>query len=508
MKTKSFFLLFFAYIQGTFGADERLLKRYNRRLESELVNGEFRLDEEKNLLYSKNTAPDWAVQQRLEHLGITHGYGTGGVSLFRMYGHEEWKETSLYRYAVEVRGLEDKWGEQEKVLGAALVADVSRYLGADLFKHLLENDAQKAERKEFLNFIYSGVIPAAIETVLHLKTIGFTVLMVLILIALPIFISNLTKALFAWIFTRRPKILGAQDSDIYANFFARIFWRFPKIPKIIVNPPLQKKLKELTKNNKKITLLNRGTLWKRPKKTPYPHILGYGNWGVGKTLFAKNLAKESGMHFLYLTVSDLSQLNEEEALETLKNYFRYARRFAPCIFIIDEVDRVFDEGDIKAKKIALLLQREFSKAVDDSIQLVLLTNHPQKIPSAILNRLSKLIHFCDPTHETQKKLFVEHLRIAFSKKSKPPSSLKKYVIGLDEATIQGLVGRNIEAICASFVLSAGTTPSALITHIQKFKRERAEMEAFCELRQPKKIEPKPPSILMKNPPPKKRTIWS
>ena len=182
MKTKSFFLLFFAYIQGTFGADERLLKRYNRRLESELVNGEFRLDEEKNLLYSKNTAPDWAVQQRLEHLGITHGYGTGGVSLFRMYGHEEWKETSLYRYAVEVRGLEDKWGEQEKVLGAALVADVSRYLGADLFKHLLENDAQKAERKEFLNFIYSGVIPAAIETVLHLKTIGFTVLMGLILI--------------------------------------------------------------------------------------------------------------------------------------------------------------------------------------------------------------------------------------------------------------------------------------------------------------------------------------
>lgn len=117
---------------------------------------------------------------------------------------------------------------------------------------------------------------------------------------------------------------------------------------------------------------------------------------------------------MYLTVSDLSQLAEEEALETLKSFFLYARKYAPCVLIVDEADRLFAGEDIKAKKLALLFQREFSKAVDENIQLFFITNYPWTFPDPILNRLFKRIHFDKPNFATQKNLFALHLQRAFA----------------------------------------------------------------------------------------------
>ena len=232
---------------------------------------------------------------------------------------------------------------------------------------------------------------------------------------------------------------------------------------------------------------------------------------MGKTLFAKNLAKETGMNFMYLTVSDLSQLKEEEALRTLKEFFAYASAWGPCVLIVDEADRLFAANDIKAKKLALLFQREFSKAAHTTIQLVFITNFPGQFPAPILNRISKKVCFDKPTFETQIELFELHIKLAMGvsdedlqiqnleariaeakakdmsftqakyESIKHTKQLIKFINSkLKKSMIKGLVGRDIEAICLGVRRRKNPSPEVLVRLIKGFFEDKKAMEKFAQ----------------------------
>ena len=207
------------------------------------------------------------------------------------------------------------------------------------------------------------------------------------------------------------------------------------------------------------------------------------------------------MHYMYMTVADLSQLNEEEALSTMKSFFVYARCFAPCVLIVDEADVLFGASDIKGKKLALLFQREFAKALDENIQLFFITNHPEKFPAPILNRLARRIEFDAPDFETQLRLFELHLKLAL--KTQKKEYKKRFLRTLDEELLSGLVGRDIEAICIAFSLE---TDGSLDDQIEAYKKEREQMSAFIDskLVAKQQVEPEPAEPAKT---PKKNKIW-
>ena len=85
---------------------------------------------------------------------------------------------------------------------------------------------------------------------------------------------------------------------------------------------------------------------KNPKKfcarglKPPKGILLYGPPGTGKTMLAKALAGESDTAFLPAAASSFVTKYQGSGPESIRNLFRRARRYAPAIIFIDEIDAV------------------------------------------------------------------------------------------------------------------------------------------------------------------------
>lgn len=69
-------------------------------------------------------------------------------------------------------------------------------------------------------------------------------------------------------------------------------------------------------------------------------VLLAGSPGTGKTLLAKAVAGEAGVKFLALSGSDFVEMYVGVGASRVRNLFKEARKNAPCIIFIDEIDAV------------------------------------------------------------------------------------------------------------------------------------------------------------------------
>lgn len=67
-------------------------------------------------------------------------------------------------------------------------------------------------------------------------------------------------------------------------------------------------------------------------------ILLVGPPGTGKTLLAKVIAKEANVPFLYMSGSDFVEMYVGRGAARVRELFKEARKNAPCIIFIDEID--------------------------------------------------------------------------------------------------------------------------------------------------------------------------
>lgn len=119
-------------------------------------------------------------------------------------------------------------------------------------------------------------------------------------------------------------------------------------------------------------------------------ILLYGLPGTGKTLLAKVAASESGLNFLSISASELYNGGPEK----VQDEFRIARKYAPAILFIDEIDAIgMERGYSNSPNPvlnALLVEMDGFKKVDDKPVFVMAaTNHGNKIDSALQRRFDR-----------------------------------------------------------------------------------------------------------------------
>jgi cell division protease FtsH len=69
-------------------------------------------------------------------------------------------------------------------------------------------------------------------------------------------------------------------------------------------------------------------------------VLMSGTPGNGKTLLARALAGEVGCPFLYITATEFSEMFYGVGAARVRNLFEIAKKHAPCIIFIDEIDTV------------------------------------------------------------------------------------------------------------------------------------------------------------------------
>ena len=123
-------------------------------------------------------------------------------------------------------------------------------------------------------------------------------------------------------------------------------------------------------------------------RTPKGALM-YGPPGTGKTSLAKIVAAESGMNFIVTTGADLLQ-GGSIAVEKV---FRQARKYAPAVLFVDEIDAIGmsrNYGTVNVALNTLLTEMDgFAKLNDKPVFVMAATNMGKSLDSALRRRFDR-----------------------------------------------------------------------------------------------------------------------
>lgn len=170
----------------------------------------------------------------------------------------------------------------------------------------------------------------------------------------------------------------------------------------------------------KTKLLTAGQDAIRPARGEPPRngILLFGEPGNGKTFFAEALAGELGLPFLKLTNSDVASRWINQTTEGVKKAFDDARRAAPCMLFIDEVDSFLGNretsggSDSEVSRTANSLLTLINDLRGTGVLLVAATNFLERLDQAGVRegRFDFKIEIPPPDEEARRALLQKALR--------------------------------------------------------------------------------------------------
>lgn len=175
-------------------------------------------------------------------------------------------------------------------------------------------------------------------------------------------------------------------------------------------------------------------------------MLLYGPPGCGKTFFAEKMAEEIGFNFYQIKPSDIQSKWVNASQENIKNLFDEARKNAPSIIFIDELDALVpnrDNSSVNHMNTSAVNEflAQMNNSGDDGVFIIGATNRPNSIDPAILRagRLDKHVYLPPPDFEARELMFKLYLE-------KRPTD-----IGLDYAEFakatENYVSSDIKFLC-------------------------------------------------------------
>ena len=140
-------------------------------------------------------------------------------------------------------------------------------------------------------------------------------------------------------------------------------------------------------------------------------LLFYGPPGCGKTFFAERFAEEIGCNYMYVLCSDVASPYIHGGQEKIANLFEDARKSAPTILFLDEVEamimdrnkhnNVSEQGEVNE------FLGQLNNCGNEGVMVIAATNKPNLIDPAALRagRLELKYYIPQPDKETRIQLF-------------------------------------------------------------------------------------------------------
>ncbi len=164
--------------------------------------------------------------------------------------------------------------------------------------------------------------------------------------------------------------------------------------------------------------LKKPELFKKIGITPPKGVLLYGEPGTGKTLLAKAVAASTNSTFIEVVGSELVQKFIGEGAKLVKEIFELARRKAPAVVFIDELDALAakrievgtsGEREVNRTFMQLLAELDGFKPLGN-VKIIGATNRKDILDPAILRpgRLDRLISIPLPNKESRMEIFRIH----------------------------------------------------------------------------------------------------
>ncbi|MEM1798808.1 MAG: CDC48 family AAA ATPase, partial [Candidatus Jordarchaeales archaeon] len=186
---------------------------------------------------------------------------------------------------------------------------------------------------------------------------------------------------------------------------------------------------------------------------PPKGVLLYGPPGTGKTLLAKAVANETDAHFISISGPEIMSKFYGESEERLREIFEEAKKNAPSIIFIDEIDSIAPKreevtGEVEKRVVAQLLALMDGLESRGQVVVIGATNRPNAIDPALRRpgRFDREIEIKIPNKDARLEILQIHTRGM-------PLAEDVNLNYLAEIT-HGYTGADLAALCKEAAMSA------------------------------------------------------
>lgn len=176
--------------------------------------------------------------------------------------------------------------------------------------------------------------------------------------------------------------------------------------------------------------------------------------GTGKTLLAKAVAGEAGVPFFYASGSEFEELYVGVGARRVRELFAAARKRAPCIIFIDEIDAVGSTRQLKEQQSMKMTLNQLLVELDgfsesQGVIVLAATNFPETLDKALVRpgRFDRVVAVPLPDVRGRKEIISYYLEKIVTAPDVSAETVARVTTGMSGAELANLI--NVAAVMAA-----------------------------------------------------------